>query len=185
MIGRAKHDGLAVTADVAIHQLFLTEHGLNGFNAQCHVRPPFRTVEDRDGLRQAVLDGKISAICSDHQPHDADAKSAPFPSTEPGISSIELLLPLLLKLSDELNAPLSQMLATVTSAPANILGLETGTLGTGKPADICIYDPKKNWAVSAQQLNSQGKNTPFMGWEMTGQVTQTFVNGRLCFQVKN
>ncbi|MBL4763229.1 MAG: dihydroorotase [Gammaproteobacteria bacterium] len=183
MIGRAQHDGLAVTADVAIHQLFLTEHDLNGFNAQCHVRPPFRTVEDRDGLRQAVLDGKISAICSDHQPHDSDAKSAPFPSTEAGISSIELLLPLLLKLTDELNASLSQMLDKVTAAPAKILGLETGTLGIGKPADVCIYDPQKNWTITAEELKSQGKNTPFTGWEMNGQVTQTLVNGRLCFQI--
>jgi len=97
MIARARFDGLPVTVDVSAHQLFLTEMDIGYFDSQCHVRPPLRTQRDRDGLRQALADGTISAVCSDHQPHDVDAKLAPFPASEPGISGLETLLPLTLR----------------------------------------------------------------------------------------
>src|SRR3546814_6211402 len=93
LVGLAQQRGLPVTADVAAHQLFLTDADIDGFNALCHVMPPLRSAEDRDALRQAVADGVNGALCSDHPPHEADAKNNPFPMTEPGISALETLLP--------------------------------------------------------------------------------------------
>lgn len=183
MIARAQYDGLPVTIDVAAHHLFLTEMDIGFFDSQCHVRPPFRTQRDQDALRKAVVEGTISAICSDHQPHDIDAKLAPFPSTEPGISSIETLLPLVLRLVDEGIMPLSDAIARITLLPANILGIKAGTLAAKAPADICIFDPKQRWQLNSETMVSFGHNTPFLGWEFKGRVTHTFIDGRLEYQL--
>ncbi|MFA7633685.1 MAG: dihydroorotase [Thiohalomonadaceae bacterium] len=182
LIVAAQQRGITVTADVCAHQLYLTEIDVGQFNSLCHVRPPLRSQRDRDGLRKALADGNINAICSDHQPHDADAKLAPFPTTEPGISALETLLPLTLRLVDESLLTLAQAVAAVSSQPAKILGLDAGTLSLGAMADICIVDPHKYWTVSAQTLRSRGKNTPLLGWEMKGQVSHTLLAGKIVFQ---
>ncbi|MFV2058386.1 MAG: dihydroorotase [Thiohalomonadales bacterium] len=182
MIAAAQADGLPVTADVTIFHLYLTEIDIGNFNTQCNVRPPLRTQRDLEGLRAGLISNTLSAICSDHQPHDIDAKLAPFPSSEPGISSIEGLLPLCLRLVDEPLFSLSEALSRVTINPAKILGIEAGTLSIGMPADVCIFDPTKYWQLSQESMFSHGKNTPFMGWDLKGQVTHTFVDGRLVFQ---
>ena len=98
LIKNAQSSGLLVTADVAIHQLYFDENSINNFNSDFHVIPPFRSNEDLIALQKAISKDTITAICSDHQPHNADAKQAPFSDTQPGISSIELLLPLLMEL---------------------------------------------------------------------------------------
>jgi dihydroorotase len=183
-IAEAKAKGLPVSADVSAHQLYLTEMDVDGFNSQCHVRPPLRSQRDRDGLRQAVADGVISAICSDHQPHDRDAKLAPFAATEPGISALETLLPLTLRLVDEGVLSLSNAVARLTTGPADILGIDAGHLACGALADLCIIDPAHTWDVSEETLLSAGKNTPFLGWEMRGRVTHTLLGGRLVHQPK-
>ncbi|HEY9147776.1 MAG TPA: dihydroorotase, partial [Gammaproteobacteria bacterium] len=170
MIAEARAKGLPVSADVSAHQLFLTEMDISDYNSLCHVRPPLRTQRDRDGLRQALGSGVISAICSDHQPHDRDAKLAPFAVTEPGISALETLLPLTLRLVDEGVIGLSEAIARLTWQPAEILGVEAGRLSIGSPADICIFDPQQQWSVSEESLVSAGKNTPFLGWELRGRV---------------
>src|SRR3546814_7072045 len=111
-----------------------------GFNALCHVMPPLRSAEDRDALRQAVADGVIGAICSDHQPHEADAKINPFPMTEPGISALETLLPLTLALVHEgVLTPLAAP-ARLTLGPARIAGLAAGTITVGRAADLVLLD---------------------------------------------
>jgi dihydroorotase len=181
----AKREGRKVSADVAIHQLHLCELDLEGFDSHYHVRPPLRTDSDRDGLREAVAKDVIQAICSDHQPHEPDAKAAPFPDTEPGISGLETLLPLTLKLVEQGVMDLSSAIARLTSGPAAILGQPLGTLTPGLAADICIYDPDDRWFVDAEKLISQGKNTPFQGWEMPGRVTHTFLKGRLVYAFKD
>ena len=181
MLARARYDNQAVTADVAIHQLFLTELDMEGFDSRTHVRPPLRTASDRDGLRRALADNVITAICSDHQPHEADAKASPFPDTEPGISGLESLLPLTLKLVQEGVMDLSTAIARLTCGPADILGLPQGRLGVGSPADICIFDPEHHWTLAAEKLLSQGKNTPFDGWELPGQVSYTLLQGRIVY----
>ncbi|MCW9024841.1 MAG: dihydroorotase [Gammaproteobacteria bacterium] len=182
MIARAQHDGLPVTMDVAAHQLHLTDMDIGFFNSQCHVLPPLRTQRDKDALSKAVAQGCISAICSDHQPHDADAKLAPFGETEPGISALETLLPLALRLLDDKLLSLSDLISRLTTQPAQILGLNLGHLGQGAKADICIFDPEQHWNVAPENMLSQGKNTPFIGWEMKGKVTHTLLNGQIVYQ---
>lgn len=182
MIHEAQAAGLAVTADVAAHQLHLTEMDVDGFNSLCHVSPPFRTLSDRDALRRAVADGTISAICSDHQPHEPDAKERPFPETEPGISGLETLLGLTLRLVEERVLDLPTALARVTSGPADILGLPYGRLGIGSPADVCIFDPDGRWTLRTSAMLSEGHNTPFDGWDFPGRVSHTLFNGRVVYR---
>lgn len=179
LIAQAQRNGLPVTADVAMHHLFLTETDCAQFDSRFHLRPPLRGMADRQALRAALNNGTIAVICSDHQPHDPDAKEGPFTATEPGACGIDTLLSLLLRLVEENVFDLLQGLACVTSNPARILGLETGRLRPGAPADICIFDPEAVWWCMPETLRSQAKNSPFLGWELAGRVTYTLVDGRL------
>lgn len=183
MIARARFDGLPVTADVAIPYLFLSENDLSEFDSQCHVLPPLRTVEDRQQLRDALHSGTFQAICSDHQPHEPDAKMGPFPATEPGISGLDTLLPLALRLVEERILTLPQLIQRLTCGPARILGLPAGTLTVGAAADICIFDPEHTWLLNARSMRSQGHNTPFAGWEMKGRTVHTLLGGRLVYSL--
>nr|MBS0022298.1 dihydroorotase [Gammaproteobacteria bacterium] len=181
MVREAQQRGLPVTADVTAHHLHLTELDTADFNSQCHVRPPLRTDRDREGLRQGVRDGSIAAICSDHQPHERDARLGPFAETAPGISGLETLLPLTLRLVDEGVMGLTSALARLTVGPAKVLGLERGTLGLGAKADVCVFDPQVRWTLSEAQLISRGRNTPFEGWEFRGLVSETLVGGEVVY----
>ena len=182
MVREARGRGLPVSADVSAHQLHLTEMDIADFNAQCHVRPPLRTQRDKDGLRQGLAVGVIPAITSDHQPHDHDAKLDPFAITQPGISALETMLPLTLRLVDEGVLGLSQALAMLTSNPAQIMGLEVGALTPDKPADICIFNPEFEWTFNTENMVSRGHNSPFHGWRFRGKPTHTFLAGRLVFE---
>ncbi|MEW5754893.1 MAG: dihydroorotase [Pseudomonadota bacterium] len=182
LIGRARYDGLPVSADVAAHQLHLTQVDIAEFNSLCHVRPPLRTERDRDGLIEGVGSGALNAICSDHQPHDRDAKLAPFAETEPGISGLETLLPLALRLRTK-RVSLMRIIDSLTREPARILGLEVGHLSLGAPADVCIFDPDRYWRLEEANMRSQGRNTPFLGWEFQGRVVYTLVDGRPVFEL--
>ncbi len=184
MLGRAQYDGLAVTADVTAHHLHLTEMDFGLFNSMSHVRPPLRTQRDRDGLRAGVVNSTISAVCSDHYPHESDAKLAPYSETEPGISALETLLPLSLRLVEDEVLSLNEMLARLTFMPADILGIKAGRLAVGDAADICIFDPAETWMLSADRMVSRGRNTPFTGWEFTGKVTHTLLDGKIVFGPK-
>ena len=135
---------------------------------------PLRGTRDRDALRAGLADGTIDAACSDHAPVDDDAKQLPFGEAEPGATGLELLLPLTLKWAAEANVPLA-----VTLRPARILGVDAGSLGAGKPADVCVFDPDAAWRVDRATLKSQGKNTPFAGYELTGRVRWTLVGGAI------
>ncbi len=185
MISEAQAASLAVTADVAAHQLHLTEMDVDGFVAECHVSPPFRTLGDRAALRRAVADGTIAAICSDHQPHEPDAKQRPFPETEPGISGLETLLGLTLRLVEEKVFDLPTAIARVTSGPADILGLPHGRLGIGSPADVCVFDPERRWTLDTETMRSEGHNTPFSGWDFAGYITYTLFNGRIVYRASD
>jgi len=172
---------LPVSADVTAHHLHLTEMDIADFNSDCHVIPPLRTQRDQEALRQGLVSGVISNIVSDHQPHGSDAKLAPFAETEAGISGVETLLSLALKMVDEQGMSLSEVIATLTSKPANILNLPEGTLSIGSDADVCIFDPNAYWLVDRDKLLSQGKNTPFHSWELKGEVTHTLKSGEVVF----
>ena len=185
MIARAQFDGLPVTADVTAHHLHLTEYDILDFDSQCHVRPPLRTQRDCEGLRQALAENTVSAICSDHQPHEGDAKLNPFALTVPGLSGLETLLPLSLKLVDGHNMSLKSVIERLTAGPAEILNIDAGTLGSGRAADICVFDPDAYWTLNADTMVSRGRNTPFLNWELKGRVTHTLVDGRIVYENKN
>ena len=130
-----------------------------------------------EALRSGVADGTIDAICSDHQPHDIDAKQAPFASTEAGISALESFLPLCLRLAQQTSISLSDVIEKVTSVPANILGVNAGTLSVGAPANLCIFDENEDWQLTTDTIYSSGKNTPFLGWNFQGKVKRTLIDG--------
>jgi dihydroorotase len=183
MVRAAKREGLAVTCDVAAHHLHLSDMDLGYFDAHAHVVPPLRSQRDRDRLRAGLADGTIDAVCSDHAPVDEDAKQLPFGESEPGTTGLELLLPLTLKWGRESRLPLSDALARATSDPARILGVDAGHLAVGAPADVCIFDPESYFKVASATLRSQGKNTPFLGYELPGVVRCTLVAGELRYEV--
>lgn len=174
LLASAKRRGLPVTADVAAHQLFLSEHDLEGFNAMAHVLPPLRARADRDALRAAVGSGLIDAICSDHQPHEVDAKTNPLPLTEPGISAVDTLLPLSLRLvHDGLLSPLA-LAERLSAAPSRILGLPAASLAPGAKADLCLVDPTNDWRLTPAAINSVGRNTPFIGERFEGRAVRVW-----------
>lgn len=177
MIAESNQRGLNVSADVAIHHLHLTELDIQGFNTLCHVLPPLRRKSDLNGLREGVKNGTIPVICSDHQPCGKDDKLAPFIQSAAGISGLETLLPLTLKLVDENVLSLTQAIACLTSNPAKTLGLDVGSLSEGAPADICVFEPNETWKFDSEQMLSYGKNNPFSGVSMRGKVIHTIVDG--------
>lgn len=181
MVARAQAEGLPVSADASAHHLHLCEQDIGRFDANAHVLPPLRTLRDREALRAAVASGTLLAVCSDHQPHEADAKLDPFGLTEPGISGLDTLLGLTLKLVDEGVLPLAEAIARITRGPAGVLGIDAGQLGIGAVADVCVFDPERHRALTARTLASRGHNTPFLGWELRGEVTHTLLAGRVVY----
>jgi len=183
IIRQAKQRGLPITADVSINHLHLTEMDIGFFDSNCHVIPPFRTQHDRAALREGIRDGTLDAIVSDHQPHDEDAKLAPFAETEPGISGVETYFSLAMKMAAESGISLSQIVTKMTCGPAAILQLKAGQLAIGAEADICLFDPQDAWSVETGRLHSMGKNTPYAGWELAHRVHYTLVGGQIMFKL--
>ena len=181
LITEAKRRGLPVSADVAAHQLWLAEQDVLGFHPDLRLLPPLRAQADRDALRRGVAEGVIDAVCSDHQPHEADAKLAPFPMTQPGLSALETFLPLLLKLAREQIIPLQTLIAACTCNPAAIIGKPAGALGPGATADLTVLDPEQAWVFRRREMLSRGKNSPFDGWAFPAKVTHTLVGGAQCY----
>lgn len=182
MIRDAKKDGLALTCDVSMNHIHLSEMDIGYFDSNCHLIPPLRHQRDRDALRAGLLEGVIDAICSNHSPVDEDGKQLPFAEAEAGATGLELLLPLVLKWVQQGKHTLADAIAKVTLNPARILNIDTGHLSAGAAADICIFDPECDWKVEAAALKSQGKNTPFLGMQLQGKVRYTLVNGQIVYQ---
>jgi dihydroorotase len=178
-IHQAKKYGLLVSADVAIHQLHLTENEMRPFDSAYHVLPPLRTEADKQYLRQGLADSTLNSICSDHQPHDLDAKLGAFPETEPGMSALETLLPLMLRLVKEHAITLEQGIGCLSANPARVLRLKSGALTPGFSADVCVFDPELDWQVNSENWKSQGVNTPFWGQTLKGRVTHTLQAGKI------
>ena len=185
LVRAAKKEGLPITCDVGAHHVHLTELDIGFFDANARLTPPLRSQRDRDAIRAGLLDGTVDAICSDHTPVDDDEKLLPFGEASPGATGLELLLSLALKWGEECAEPkqvLSRAIAKITSDAARIVGLPSGQLAVGAAADICLFDPAARWTVSSKVLASQGKHTPFLGYELTGQVRMTMVDGHIAFQ---
>lgn len=182
MVRAGKLQGIKLSCDVAIANLHLSEMDLTSFDSQFHLIPPLRSLRDRDALCEALKDGSIDAVCSDHAPLDDDAKQLPFGEASPGASGVELLLPLTLKWAAEHHVPLLDAIDRITWKPAQILGISAGHLSIGACADVCVFDPEARWTVSPRSLISQGHNTPFLGHEMAGKVRYTVIDGHLDYE---
>ena len=184
----AKKEGLPVTCDVGVHHIHMTDADIGFFDPNARVTPPFRSQRDREAIRAGLLDGTIDAICSDHTPVDDDEKLLPFGEASPGATGLELLLSLALKWSDDYAAlhhaedALSRALSKVSVEPARIAGLAAGTLSPGAVADVVVFDPAARWTVAPAALASQGKHTPFLGYELAGRVMATIVAGQLAWE---
>ncbi|ANQ86623.1 dihydroorotase [Azoarcus olearius] len=182
LIEQARADGMDVTCDVSINHLHLCDTDIGYFNANCHLVPPLRSQRDREALCRGLADGRINALCSDHTPVDDDGKLTPFSESEAGATGLELLLPLTLKWAQEAGVPLPLALGRITTDAARIVGItKAGHLGVGARADICVFDPAAYVKISREGLRSQGKNTPFLGLELPGQVRYTLVEGQVMF----
>ena len=191
LVRRAKAEGLPVSCDVSINNLHLTDVDIGYFNAAMRVTPPLRQQRDRDAIRAGLADGTIDALVSDHTPVDEDAKTLPFAEAEPGATGLELLLSLALKWGSENAQSLLQTLAKITSAPVGVLGDSLGSLAAsagkvveGGIADLCLFDPDARWIVRSGNLRSQGKHTPFGGYEVPGRVRCTLVAGAVAYETR-
>ncbi len=192
LVAQAKADGLRVTCDVSINSLHLTDTDIGYFDSRMRLEPPLRQQRDRDALRLGLLDGTVDALVSDHSPVDEDAKTLPFAEAEPGATGLELLLGLACKWgadTDKSGAGLLRALAVLTSEPARVLGSALGTLQAsagqlvqGGVADVCIFNPATSWTVEPAALRSQGKHTPFSGYELPARVCWTLVGGQVAYE---
>jgi dihydroorotase len=182
LMRRAKQDKLPVTCDVAVHHVHLCDMDLGYFDSLCRLEPPLRSQRDRDALSRGLADGTVDCLCSDHTPVDEDGKHLPFAQAEPGATGLELLLPLTLKWGQAQRIGLAQTLARITSEPARILGVAAGSLRPGAPGDVVLFDPAAAVRISPESLKSQGKNTPFLGYELAGRVRCTIVDGNVVYE---
>ncbi len=188
LVRQAKACGLPLSCDVSINSLHLTDMDIGYFDSRARLNPPLRQQRDRDALRAGLADGTIDALVSDHTPVAEDAKMLPFADSEPGATGLELLLALAHKWHLDCGVGLLRALDVVTHGPAGVLGLalgsrqgRTGRLQVGGLADICVFDPQHNWVVEPDQLLSQGKHTPFSGYQLPGRVRCTLVGGRVVY----
>jgi dihydroorotase len=182
MMRRAKAEKLPVSCDVGIHHLHLCDMDLGYFDSHCRLEPPLRSQRDRDALSRGLADGVVDCVCSDHTPVDEDGKHRPFAQAEPGATGLELLLPLTLKWGQARGLSLAATLARITCEPARILGVASGRLAAGAPGDVVLFDPAAPLHVKAEALKSQGKNTPFLGYELAGKVRYTVVAGNVVYE---
>jgi dihydroorotase len=178
IVRRAKHDGLAVTAEAAPHHFTLDESACEGYNTNAKMYPPLRTTEDVRAVCDGLADGTIDTIATDHAPHHRDEKSVHFEDAARGIVGLETLLPLSLALVERGVMSLEKVVTALTLAPARNLGLDRGTLAVGAPADVTVFDAEREWSMDAATLASKSKNTPFDRWSLKGRVVRTIVGGR-------
>ncbi len=180
MLVDAKRRGIAVTADVAMHQLLFTEEALAGYDSRYHVRPPLRAEQDRQALLAGVRDGVIAAITSQHLPQDTAAKQAPLAATEPGLSTIETTLSMGLSLVERKELTLTQLLAALTDGPARVIDRQAEII-KGAAADLCVFDPDATWTPSDDSLLSAGRHHPMPGQSLKGAVRLTLCGGNVAW----
>lgn len=183
LIRWAKAEGVKVTCEVTPHHLVLTEKALEGYNTNAKVNPPLRTEEDRKAVEQALIDGTIDTIVTDHAPHHQDEKDVEFDKAAFGIVGLETALGLALtNLYQTGKMSINQILEKMSTNPAKILGLKSGTLMLGSPADITVIDPKLKWTVDKNKFYSKARNTPFDGEKLTGKSIMTIVDGKIIYK---
>jgi len=183
LIRRAKEKGLRVTAEATPHHFALTHDRVEGYDTNAKMNPPLREDADREAIRQALKDGTIDVIASDHAPHHYDAKEREFDDAPNGIIGLETALSLALR---ELVGPglltLPELIDRMSTAAARIFRLPGGTLAVGAPADLVMFDPAARWVVEKDRIQSKSRNTPFLGETMPGVVELTLVDGQVVFR---
>jgi dihydroorotase len=183
LIRRAKEKGLRVTAEACPHHFTLTHESCEGYNTNAKMSPPLREPEDREAIRQALRDGTIDVVCTDHAPHHYDAKEREFDDAPNGIIGLETALGLAItELVETGLLTLCDLVNRMSTMPAKIFRLPGGTLATGAPADVVITDPKVAWVVNPAEFFSKSRNTPFGGRRLTGRAEITIVRGQVVFQ---
>ncbi len=172
IIRRAKARGIRMTAETAPHYLILTDEAVEGYDPRTKMNPPLRSARDRDALIEALVDGTIDCLATDHAPHTEIEKDVDFDTAPFGIVGLETALGLYLKaLVEPKHLSLSELILRLTVNPLRVLGLPGGTLEAGLPADVTVFDPAKRWTVQAAEFAS--------GWELPGRVLLTMLDGRV------
>ena len=182
VIKKAKNEGKIFTTGVSINNLSLNENDIGDFKTFLKLSPPLRTENDRQSLVEAVNDGTIDVIVSDHKPEDVESKRLTFSQATTGATGVETLLPLALELFHNKSVKLMKLIASITSNPAKILDIDKGSLEKGNEADLCVFDINKPWVVNKDKLKSKSKNTPIEDRKLQGQVLKTFVKGEMAFE---
>jgi len=178
LIRRAKERGVRVSAEVTPHHLTLTHEACLGYNTNAKMNPPLREAADVEALRQALKEGVLDVIATDHAPHHYDAKEREFDDAPFGIVGLETALGLgLRELVGTGVLSLPELIERMSTAPARVFHLPGGTLKPGSPADLVLFDPAARWQVDPSRFFSKSRNTPFAGWELTGRVMRTVVGG--------
>ena len=182
-VRQARRNGLRVTCEVAPHHFLLTDEHVGFYNTHYKMNPPLRSAADRDAMIEAILDGVVDAIATDHAPHAMHEKEVEFERAPNGITGLETALGLCLRyLHVDLKMPLGRVLSLLSAQPAAVLGLKgRGTLAVGSSADAVIFDAKTEWTYRAAEGKSKAKNTPFDGWTMQGKVRWTISEGRIAY----
>lgn len=182
VLRRARAERLPVTAGTSINHLCLNENDIGGYRTFLKLAPPLRTEDERQELVQAVADGLIDVIVSDHNPQDVEAKRQPFVECANGAVGLETLLSAGLRLVHSGDLTLPRLLNAMSTRPAELLGIPGGCLERGAPADVIVFDPERPWVVDAEGLRSRCRNTPFDEARMTGRVLMTIVAGRVVYE---
>jgi dihydroorotase len=182
LLREAKARGLAVSAEVTPHHLLLDHSALLGFDTACKVNPPLREPEDVAALREALKDGTIDCIATDHAPHSSLEKDCEFSAASPGMIGLEPAVPLLLDLVRDGVLSANRLFESLSTKPARIAKLDAGTLAEGALADIAVIDPERRWTISAASLCSRSANTPFLHREVRGKAVLTIVGGRVVYE---
>jgi dihydroorotase len=182
-VRQARRNGLRVTCEVAPHHFLLTDEHVGLYNTNAKMCPPLRAAADRDAMIEAILDGVVDAIATDHAPHAVHEKEVEFENAPNGITGLETALGLSLRwLHKEWKMPIGRVLSLLSAQPAALLGLKgRGTLAVGSFADVVIFDPKAEWTYRARETKSKSRNTPFDGWTMQGRVHWTISEGRVVY----
>ena len=181
LIEKRKNE-VSFSCGVSINNLSLNENDIGDFRTFLKLSPPLRTENDRQSLVEAVNDGTIDVIVSDHKPEDEESKRLTFSQATTGATGVETLLPLALELFHNKSVKLVKLIASITSNPAKILGINKGSLEKGNEADLCVFDINKPWIVNKDKLKSKSKNTPIEDRKLQGQVLKTFVKGEMAFE---
>jgi len=181
MVRDAKARGVRVTAEACPHHFLLTEEAVREFNTNAKMNPPLRTRKDVEAVKAGLKDGTIDAIATDHAPHADYEKQREFEYAPFGIVGLETALGLSLLLVEEGILTVEQVVAALTVNPAKVFGLPKGTLAVGADADVTVVDPQAQWTVNPEKFRSKGRNTPFGGWKLKGQVVTTLVGGKVVY----